>query len=96
VLIIAGPVYIDPNGRDQFVEGHREIVEQARIYPGCLDLAITCDTVDPGRVNIFEMWESEEQLDTWRGVAPRPTGSMPAIVRDEVEKHQVSASGPPF
>jgi hypothetical protein len=37
LLIIAGPVYVDPEGRDKFVEGHREIVEQARSYPTPID-----------------------------------------------------------
>jgi quinol monooxygenase YgiN len=96
LLIIAGPVYAGADGRDEFVEGHREIVERARSYPGCLDLAITCDTVEPGRVDIHEVWESEEQLDTWRAVAPTPPDSTPRILRDEVQKHQVSSSGPPF
>lgn len=95
-MIIAGPVYVDPDRRNTFVEGHRAIVVQARAYPGCLDLAITADGVEPGRVNIFEMWESEEQLDTWRAVAPRPSSSVPPIVRDEVRKHWISASGSPF
>jgi quinol monooxygenase YgiN len=96
VLIIAGPVFVDPDRRDTFVEGHRETVVRARAYPGCLDLAITADGVEPGRVNIFEMWESEEQLGTWRAVAPTPSSSVPPIVRDEVRKHVISSSGSPF
>lgn len=37
----------------------------------CLDVAITADSVDPGRVNIFECWESQAALETFRGSAPR-------------------------
>jgi quinol monooxygenase YgiN len=33
---------------------------------GCLDVAICADLVDPGRVNIFERWESEAALETFR------------------------------
>ena len=34
-------------------------VEQAHRAVGCLDIAICADLVDPGRVNIFERWESQ-------------------------------------
>jgi hypothetical protein len=51
---------------DRLIEGHRNIVEQARKHPGCLDLAISPDPTEAGRVNIFEYWESKDTLDTWR------------------------------
>ncbi|MEC3976853.1 putative quinol monooxygenase [Amycolatopsis sp. H20-H5] len=94
-LIIAGKVYVDPADRDEFIEGHRTIVEQARKYPGCLDVAISPDPVDAGRVNLFEYWESKEILAAWRAIAPRPTTSI-AIRVGEALKHEVSHSGLPF
>jgi quinol monooxygenase YgiN len=30
------------------------------------DVAIRADLVDPGRVNIFERWESQAALETFR------------------------------
>ena len=32
---------------------------------------MTADLVDPGRVNLFERWESQEALKTFRRRAPR-------------------------
>ncbi|AGM05671.1 putative quinol monooxygenase [Amycolatopsis keratiniphila] len=94
-VIVAGKVYVDPAERDRYVEGHQVIVERARAHPGCLDVVIAADTLEPGRVNIFEYWESEEVLNAWRAISPRPTYS--AEIRDgEVFKHRVSYSGPPF
>jgi hypothetical protein len=42
----------------------------AREADGCLDFAVSADTVDPSRVNIFERWRSRELLDTFRGSGP--------------------------
>ena len=46
------------------------VVERARGAAGCLDFAITADPIDPGRVNIFERWESQAALNSARGNAP--------------------------
>ncbi|MFG1998265.1 putative quinol monooxygenase [Spirillospora sp. NPDC048911] len=94
-IIIAGKVQVDPAERDRFVEGHRDIVGQSRKQPGCLDLAITADPLEAGRVNIFEHWESEETLERWRAVAPRPSTSV-AILDDQVLKHEIANTRPPF
>lgn len=53
-VIVAGKLYVDPQDRDRFVEGHRCIMKAARRHPGCLDLSISADPVEPGRVNNFE------------------------------------------
>ncbi|WP_219467140.1 putative quinol monooxygenase [Nonomuraea rhizosphaerae] len=94
-VIVAGKVFVDPGIRDRFVEAHRGIVEAARAHPECVDVAISPDLVDPGRVNIFEHFTSEEALEAWRAVSPQPTASFE--MRDaEVLKHVIAASGPPF
>lgn len=94
-LIVAGKVYVDPSDRDRFVEGHRDIIEQSRRQPGCLDLSISPDPTEAGRVNIFEYWESQETLEAWRAIAPPPSVSID-IKDGQVLKHQISRSGPPF
>ncbi|MEV7097863.1 antibiotic biosynthesis monooxygenase [Amycolatopsis sp. NPDC051045] len=94
-VIIAGPVYVDPADRDRLVDGFRVVVERARAHPGCLDVSISPDSVDPRRVNILEHWESEEVLDAWRAVAPHPDAEGP-IDADGVRKHVVAWTGRPF
>jgi quinol monooxygenase YgiN len=94
-VIIAGPVYVDPADRDRLVDGFRVVVERARAHPGCLDVSISPDSVDPGRVNILEHWESEEVLDAWRAVAPAPKAAGPAEAGG-VRKHVVAWTGGPF
>ncbi|WP_223115535.1 putative quinol monooxygenase [Luteimonas suaedae] len=85
----------DPARRDATVARFRDLVQRARRAPGCLDLAITADPVDPGRINNFEFWRSEQDLAAWRAVASPPTDVAP-MIRVEVQKHIVSSSGPPF
>lgn len=94
-VIVAGRVYVDPAQRDEFVAGMRIVVERARNYPGCLDLAISPDPIEPGRVNIFEHFESREALDAWRAKAPAPEHQV-ALTGDQMAKHDVARSGPPF
>ncbi|GAA2618392.1 antibiotic biosynthesis monooxygenase family protein [Actinomadura fulvescens] len=94
-IIVSGKVYVDPAERDRFVEAHRDIVKQSREQPGCRDLAITADSLEAGRVDIFEHWESEEALERWRAAAPAPTASI-AILDDQVLKHEVTNTRPPF
>ena len=52
--IIAGHVKVDDDKRDMYVAAHRDLIRRARQAPGCLDVAITADPVDPGRINNFE------------------------------------------
>jgi quinol monooxygenase YgiN len=94
MLIIAGSLYVAPEERDRWVRAHYDIVKLARSQPGCVDLAISADQVDEGRVNLFEQWESEEYLESWRAMADPPP--KPEILSASVQKHHVSSSEPPF
>jgi quinol monooxygenase YgiN len=95
MLIIAGKAYVAPEERDRYVELQQALVRRARDAPGCRDMAITADPLEPGRVNLFELWESEEHLAAWRKVARAPRGA-PSMLSADVQKHQISSSGTPF
>jgi quinol monooxygenase YgiN len=95
MLIIAGHVHVDPAHRDQFVAAHRDLVGRARAAPGCLDLAISADSMDPTRVNTFERWESQEHLDAWREVADSPDLNIETI-DDQVRMYTATDERSPF
>jgi quinol monooxygenase YgiN len=95
MLIIAGHLEVDINQRDAFVAAHRDLVVRAREAPGCVDLAIAADPVNPKRVNNFECWESREHLNAWRDVAAAPDTGIP-IERDDVMEYKVSDARPVF
>jgi len=94
-VIVAGNLSMDPDDRAAFLEGHRHIVQESRKQPGCIDLSISPDPIDPGRVNIFEHWESTDTLNAWRAIAPPPTSSV-KINDAGMFKHEIAKSGPPF
>ena len=67
MIIVAGHIVVDPADRDDYLATCRAVVEQARGTPGCLDFALTADTVEPGRINVFERWSNAEVLAAFRG-----------------------------
>ena len=70
MVIVAGHVVVDPKQRDDYVSGCAVVVRQARRAPGCLDFSISPDLIEPGRVNIFERWESQAAVQAFRGGGP--------------------------
>jgi quinol monooxygenase YgiN len=94
-IIIAGWSIADPDKRDKAVAIFEDLVQRARSAPGCLDLAISADPVDPSRINTFELWRSEKDWRAWRAVAGALRG-LPRMRGGEVRKHVVESSGPPL
>ncbi|RIV36029.1 putative quinol monooxygenase [Micromonospora radicis] len=90
MLIVAGTLYVDPTERDDYLATCAEIVRAARSAPGCVDFAISPDLVEPGRINVYERWESEEQLLDFRGSGPEPEQQV-ALVGAEVHRFRISA-----
>lgn len=70
VIIVTGRLELAPDDRDAFVADSRQLVRSARASSGCLDFAVSADTVDAGRVNVTERWESEQTLRAFRGDGP--------------------------
>jgi quinol monooxygenase YgiN len=95
MLIIAGHYTVDAADRDRYVTAHLNLVRRARQAPGCLDLAISADPLDPARVNVFERWESREHLDAWRAVARAPRSKI-NLGSVDVMMYVISDVRPPF
>ena len=70
MVIVAGHLTVEPAQREPYIAGCSDVVEQARRAPGCLDFSITADLLDPSRINIFERWESQAAVETFRGSGP--------------------------
>ncbi len=70
-----------------------ETVGQARAAPGCLEFAISADTLDPGRVLVFERWASEAQLLAFRGSGPSDAQTA-RVKAAEVARYEISSVGP--
>jgi quinol monooxygenase YgiN len=95
MLIVAGWFELPADRRDEYVERYQDLVKRAREADGCLDLAISADPVQAGRVNMYERWESEEHLNAWRQIADPPQLDV-EFTGGDVQKHHVSHSEPPY
>lgn len=92
MIIIAGYSHAKSlEERDANVAAFASMVGRARTQDGCIDMAITADSLDPTRSNIIEIWRDEQAWKAWRKVAKGPKSraqeSHVSLYRsDEVEK----------
>ena len=93
MLIIAGWLRVDPSARTEYLDGCTAVVTQARSAPGCLDFALTADLLDPGRINVYERWESDEQLLAFRGSGPQEAQTT-RIHHADVRRYRISGVEP--
>ena len=70
MVIVAGHITVEPQQRESYLADCVSVVEQARRAAGCLDFAITAGLLDPGRVNLFERWESQAAVEAFRSSGP--------------------------
>jgi quinol monooxygenase YgiN len=66
-VVVAGHLIVDPDGRADYLRGCVDVVRLARTATGCLDFAISADLLDPGRINVYERWESQSAVEAFRG-----------------------------
>ena len=91
MLIIAGSLYVDAADRDRYLAAAADIDRMARSAPGCLDFAQTADGLDAERINVYERWESDEHLHTFRtSGGPEPV-DLPELRSADVRKYRISA-----
>lgn len=70
MILVAGALFVDPADRDGYLAGCRSVVDQARSTSGCLDFALSPDLVDPRRINVFERWVNQDEMERFRGSGP--------------------------
>ncbi|NDL56548.1 putative quinol monooxygenase [Phytoactinopolyspora mesophila] len=93
MVIVAGHITVNPQQRDSYLAGCVSIVEQARQTDGCLDFAITADLLDSDRVNIFERWESQTAVESFRNSGPSEDQSS-AILSASVTEYDIASTRP--
>jgi quinol monooxygenase YgiN len=90
MIIVAGQILVVPDQREAYLQSCVEVIEQARNTPGCLDFALAADLVTPGRINVFERWESAEAARSFRGDGPSEE-QRAEMVTASVAEYEVSA-----
>jgi quinol monooxygenase YgiN len=97
MLIVAGEFRVEPEHREEFLRRREELMRSSRAEAGCIDYVFSPDPLEPGRVVLFERWESDEALaGHLRALRERPPSSEPEIpvLRREVVRYEVAASAP--
>ena len=95
MLIVAGNITVEPDQRASYLADSVEIIERSRKAPGCLDVTIDADLLDPCRINMFELWQSQAALDAWRGGGPSDAATAD-IVSAAVAQYDVAEARPLF
>ncbi|KDN22896.1 putative quinol monooxygenase [Amycolatopsis rifamycinica] len=90
MIIVAGWLAVAPEARAAYLEGCAEAVRLARAAPGCLEYALGADLLDPGRVTVYERWESDEDLERFRGSGPSDEQAA-QILGASVARYRISA-----
>ena len=94
MIVVAGHIRVAAADRDVFVARSRTAVELARRAPGCHDFAVTADSADPDRVNVYERWTDRAALRAFRGEGPDDDLSalIVSVAVDEFEVGEISGS----
>jgi quinol monooxygenase YgiN len=90
VIIIAGTLHVDPADREKYLAAAGEATRLAREAGGCLDFAQSPDPLDPGRINIYERWESDSHLTAFR-TSGGDEPPLPPLLSADVNKFRISA-----
>jgi quinol monooxygenase YgiN len=96
VIIVAGHFVVDPDQREEFLRSRADAMRTSRSEPGCITYAFSPDPLDPGRVLLFERWESKAALAGHLAAArqrPRPAGGI-QVHESDLQQYEISAVGP--
>jgi quinol monooxygenase YgiN len=91
MVIVAGTLTVDAADRAAYLEVAGRATALARSAPGCLDFAQSPDPLDPQRINIFERWETEGDLQAFRDLPSDASESLPPIRAADVRRYRISA-----
>jgi quinol monooxygenase YgiN len=61
-IVISGEIDVPPERRDAALAGARALIEAAQAERGCRHYAWSANPFDPGRIHVFEEWESAADL----------------------------------
>ena len=70
MIIVTGHLTVAPADRGDYLDPCRAVAPAARSTPGCVDYALSPDLLEPGRINVLEMWQTRAALDAFRGSGP--------------------------
>jgi quinol monooxygenase YgiN len=99
MIIVAGTFDVAPDERATYLAGRAQAQLDSRAEAGCIEYVFSADSLDPGRVRLFEIWESQEHLDQHLHAirsAPAPTTAEAPVnvIAREIMVYPIIADGP--
>jgi quinol monooxygenase YgiN len=94
-IIVAGRLDVYPDDRDAYIAARIPIMAHAREAEGCLDFSLSPDPLEEGRINVYELWRSKDDLLAYRAGGGPDLEEDIAVRRAEVELHHIAASEAP-
>ena len=91
MIVIAGPLFVDPAERGEYLARTFDVAVQARRAEGCLDFVQAPDPIDPSRINIHEVWETDDDVQRFRASGTEVEVALPRIVRAEVRLYRIES-----
>ncbi len=93
MIIVSGWLRLKPGARDAFIQSSMEAMALARQRPGCRGFVVAADPLEADLVNVYECWDSEDDLLAFREDGPE-SDMLAMIVGAKVQRHQIASSGP--
>ena len=99
-IIIPGTIDMPPENVDAALAAGKPLIEGALSQPGCLDYDWCPEPLHPGRIRVFERWESEEALashfnNRWYKEMRDAIGQF-GIIKADTAKYRVDLSEPVY
>ena len=94
-IIVSGTLHVDPAEREAFLIARLPIIAHAREAKGCLDFSLSADSLDLSRVNVYERWSSDEDLQAYRNGGGPELDDRITVAAAAVELHHISGSEAP-
>lgn len=92
MIIIAGSLYCSAEDRGAYLAAVADVARVAREAPGCLDFVQAADPIDLARINVYERWESDADVEAFRVSGGDEDGpEPPELTGADVRKYRISA-----
>ena len=97
MLIIVGTFEVEPGRRDEFLAQKEPGMRESRAESGCIEYVLSADPLEPGRVYLYERWESKEHLAPHlarMGQRAAPDADAVPVISVEIQQYEIGAIGP--
>jgi quinol monooxygenase YgiN len=90
MIVVSGWLVVEPEAREAYLAGCRDVIVQARAAAGCIDFHLSADPIETGRINIYEQWETVDDVERFRGDGT-PDDQAAAILDAHIVQHTIAS-----